>query len=42
MRSFFGISGALESDEEGEDRGWTEAMVCIDDVGVYVYIMITF
>ena len=42
MRSFFSISRALESDKEGEDRGWTKAMVYIDDVGVYIYIMITF
>ena len=42
MRSFFGISGASKSDEEGELGVWTEVMVCIEDVGVSIYIMITF
>ena len=42
MRSFFGISRASESDEEGELRAWTEVMVCIEDVGVSMYVMITF
>ena len=42
MWSFFGIFGASELDEEGEDRGWTKAIVYTDDIGVYIYIMITF